>query len=292
MKQGLRIVAMHYYTYAWDVVKAWADRHGHEIVLLVTSPGPSFRRNTTYRELVAHVPARQEVAITTRMKRLVPYLASLKPDLVISYTFPLRIPAEVRDVPTHGAINLHPSTLPLYRGPNPFRMFYDDAEFGATVHWTAEDYDTGAILGRSSRAMPEAISAQQLFTLWHQTCAEALEDGARAAIAGETGRTQDDAAATHSPHFEEEERHLDFAMPARVLIRRSAALKMCRLFSTAEIEGRPCVIDEIEVLEATRKAEPGTVLGRWDNTFARWAPDTFAIQAADAVVRVSVRAPS
>ena len=78
----------------------------------------------------------------------------MRPDLIICFSFPYRITPEICTLPTYGAINLHPAVLPAYRGPNVLRPFYDGADvLGATMHWMAEDFDTGNIPSQRSEPM-------------------------------------------------------------------------------------------------------------------------------------------
>lgn len=48
-------------------------------------------------------------------------IKDLKPDLIIVASFGKIIPQEILDIPRLGAINIHPSKLPKYRGPSPIQ---------------------------------------------------------------------------------------------------------------------------------------------------------------------------
>ena len=95
-------------------------------------------------------------------------------------------------IPKIGAVNLHPTLLPAYRGPNIFRIFYDGAdEYGVTLHWMAEDFDTGNILGQASAPMPEKINPEAIITDWFEkTAYSALIEGMEKVIAGDMGIAQ------------------------------------------------------------------------------------------------------
>lgn len=118
--RALRIVTFNILSFAYRVVADWATKHGHELTLLVTTPGPKSRRGTAYRETIAQVPPTQEVAVTTRVARLAPYLAALEPDLLVSFTFPYLIPPEIIALPRLGALNLHPTPCRAIAAPTPF----------------------------------------------------------------------------------------------------------------------------------------------------------------------------
>ena len=70
------------------------------------------------------------------------------PDLVIVYGMSLLLNKEVFELPKYGTLNLHPSLLPSYRGPNPwFWSYYNmDVKGGVTLHYIDKGEDTGDII--------------------------------------------------------------------------------------------------------------------------------------------------
>jgi methionyl-tRNA formyltransferase len=58
------------------------------------------------------------------------------------------IPKSILDIPTHGAINVHPSLLPLYRGPSPIQnqILNGEKNIGTTIMLMDEEMDHGPIL--------------------------------------------------------------------------------------------------------------------------------------------------
>lgn len=69
-------------------------------------------------------------------------------DIVLVGTWREKISKETFVIPTIGTINVHPSLLPKYRGPNPYlQTILNGEEFsGVTLHLVDENYDTGSIL--------------------------------------------------------------------------------------------------------------------------------------------------
>lgn len=263
---GVRIAALVVEPIAYRLVADWAERHGHRIVLLVTTPGPPrSRANRDYLDLVAAVPPGQDVLISTRMRTTVaPALAVVAPDLLVSFTFPHRIPREVVALPRFGAVNLHPTPLPAYRGPNPRRMLFDGAQtVGAALHRIEEGFDAGAILACRERPLPAAATPERVLDVWLGVLAEALEDGARRALAGQWGEPQDEAAATYAAPFTDEERRLDWRWPAAMLARRALALSLFRPEAVATIDGEPAAIRRVTPrLGPSPVTAPGTMLER------------------------------
>ncbi len=114
----LRIVALNAFLPGYRLVADWAEREGHEIVLVVTPPiGANRRYDESANPFVLDLPSGTDVLVTGKLRAVAaPVIASLQPDLVISAAFPRLIPPEILSIPKHGAINLHPSSLPAGRG--------------------------------------------------------------------------------------------------------------------------------------------------------------------------------
>ena len=73
-------------------------------------------------------------------------IRSVRPDRILSYFYPRKIPAPVLALAP--AVGTHPSLLPRWRGPDPYfwTIRSGDAHSGVTLHRLEPEYDTGAIL--------------------------------------------------------------------------------------------------------------------------------------------------
>ena len=87
-----------------------------------------------------------------------------KPDLIVVYTMSHLLKTTIFSIPEHGAINLHPSYLPSYRGPNPYLWMYyhRDLTGGATVHYIDEGEDTGDIIFQEKITLTPGLPLHQL----------------------------------------------------------------------------------------------------------------------------------
>lgn len=77
-------------------------------------------------------------------------LRNQKPDLLIVAAYGKILPESVLSLPGFGAINIHASLLPHYRGPSPIQNVILDSEkeTGVTIMLMDAGIDTGAILGQ------------------------------------------------------------------------------------------------------------------------------------------------
>jgi len=77
-------------------------------------------------------------------------LANISPDLVIMSCFPWKITEPLLKIPASGWWNLHPSLLPVYRGPTP--LFWQaragEIQTGISLHQVVASLDSGAIIGQ------------------------------------------------------------------------------------------------------------------------------------------------
>ena len=77
-------------------------------------------------------------------------ILKLNADLILTGTWKEKLSKEIIDLPTIASVNVHPSYLPKYRGPNPYLQTILNREHksGLTFHLLNEEYDKGAILSQ------------------------------------------------------------------------------------------------------------------------------------------------
>lgn len=75
-------------------------------------------------------------------------ILKLNPDIVLVGTWGEKLKKESIQLPKIAMINVHPSLLPKYRGPNPYleTIRHQEKMTGITFHLMSEEYDAGAIL--------------------------------------------------------------------------------------------------------------------------------------------------
>jgi len=77
-------------------------------------------------------------------------LADLKIDLLVVAICKNILKADVLGIPKYGAVNVHPSLLPQYRGPSPafWALYHGEDESGVTIHRMTTKIDQGDIVGQ------------------------------------------------------------------------------------------------------------------------------------------------
>lgn len=77
-------------------------------------------------------------------------ILKLNADIILVGTWHERLKKDIINLPAIASINVHPSLLPKYRGPNPYlqTILHQEKYSGITFHLMDENFDTGAILAR------------------------------------------------------------------------------------------------------------------------------------------------
>lgn len=142
-------------------------------------------------------------------------LASARPDAVLSWFWPRRIPQALLDVAPRGAFGVHPSLLPRWRGPDPYfhAIAAGDAITGVTLHRLERAYDTGPIVRRIEVPILPEDDAWTLARRLDRPALQLLVECARALERGEplVGEPQDESRATEAPRPGADELVLRFA---------------------------------------------------------------------------------
>ena len=95
------------------------------------------------------------------------FLESLKLDFIFSFQYDQILKQEVIDTAKYGAINLHFSPLPRYRGVSPIAlaMLNHETEYGVTLHYIDPSVDTGDIISQNFFNIEALNSASELYDL-------------------------------------------------------------------------------------------------------------------------------
>jgi len=270
--------------FAYNLLTKWIHDTGNKHVLAVTTPGPTTRPTPSYKEIVTNAPRNVDILVTTRIRNVAtPLIRELKPDLILCFSFPYKLTSEIIGIPRIGTVNVHPSILPAWRGPNPFRMFYEGAEeYGFTCHWMDAEFDTGNILSQKRTPTPDVISNEAIFRTFLGLGSEALYEGMEKALAGEAGTPQDHANASYAAPFTEDEKWLDLTEPRQIVRRKGLSLNMGGA-GTAKInvDGKSYTVMNLEFVDGYDVTASAGHVHESDN-------DTIVVQAGDSALKLTV----
>ncbi len=145
-------------------------------------------------------------------------LFSLHPDLIAVSCFPRLLPPSILAWPKLGAINLHPSLLPKYRGPEPLFWQFRNGETrtGVTLHFMSERPDAGDILLQTKVAFPDGITGAEAERLCAIAGSRLMGEGVKLLSGGNPPRQkQNETEATYFPNPTRADFAISTAQPAR-----------------------------------------------------------------------------
>lgn len=153
-------------------------------------------------------------------------LAEMKPDIIIVAAYGQILPDTVLELPRYKCINIHPSLLPLYRGPSPLAatILNGDSVTGVTIMLIERKVDSGPILSQEEMAILDEDTAESLSERLAVMGARKLVETIPGWVTGKIEpRTQDDSRATYTRMEEKEDGLLDWDLTAVDLWRRVRA---------------------------------------------------------------------
>ena len=151
-------------------------------------------------------------------------MIALNVDLIIVGTWKERISKETFNIPKIATVNVHPSLLPKYRGPNPYMqtILHGEKYSGVTLHLMDEKYDAGAIMKQQKVKILDSDTSKELrersVVVARSLVTEFLNDLNNRIL---TPISQCDKYATYFPNISGEERMLDFETQTSVEISRT-----------------------------------------------------------------------
>ncbi|MCF0222833.1 MAG: methionyl-tRNA formyltransferase [Fibrobacter sp.] len=152
-------------------------------------------------------------------------LRSFGADLFVVVAYSI-LPKNILGVAKYGAVNVHGSLLPKYRGAAPVQRAIADGllETGVTVFRLDEKMDHGPILSQRVVAIDHQDTTATLLDKMVTPGCEALDDAVMQLIEGrEKDLTQDHALASGAPKLKKEEGLIDFNLPALTIHNRIRA---------------------------------------------------------------------
>lgn len=130
---------------------------GHEVVAAVTQPDrPAGRSRTPQAPPVKQAALERDVPVlqpeTLRESNVIAQLRDLRPDVGVVAAYGEILRRAVLDIPPLGYLNIHPSLLPLYRGPAPVAeaIRNGDSVTGVSVMLLERAMDAGPILAQAT----------------------------------------------------------------------------------------------------------------------------------------------
>lgn len=163
-----------------------------------------------------HVPVFQPESVNT--PDAVAQLRSLRPDLLVVAAYGQILKPDVFESATHGAVNVHASLLPAYRGAAPiaWAISHGETKTGITLFRIAKGVDTGVMLVQHAIDIgPDETAGEveaRLAPLGARLAAEVVARFARGDDMA--GTPQDNSHASRAPKLKKEDGLIDWSRRA------------------------------------------------------------------------------
>lgn len=189
-------------------------------------------------------------------------IKSLRPDILVVVAYGRILPDDMLEVPKYGAINVHASLLPKYRGAAPIQwaVLNGDKITGVTTMYLASEMDTGDIIYTSETEIGEFETSGELFDRLMIMGAELLDRTLRDIEAGTAPRTQQDhSKASYVKMLDKSLSPIEWAKTPREIIKQIYGLQPWPV-ATAELDGKVFKIYSAEYTQNKTVKAPGSVV--------------------------------
>jgi methionyl-tRNA formyltransferase len=238
---------------------------GHGLVVVLTQPDrPAGRGLAAAASPVKQAAARRGIPVlqppTLKDPAVQARLAELAPDALVVVAYGLILPQALLDIPRLGALNIHASLLPRWRGAAPIQraLLAGDPTTGVCIMQMDAGLDTGPVLLREALPITPADTAgtlrDRLAAVGARLIVAALDGLSRGAL---RPMPQPDEGVTYAAKIAKHETRLDWSRSAAEAERRVRAFDPAP-GAAAHVRGVELKIWRAAVVEG--RGAPGAVI--------------------------------
>ena len=189
-------------------------------------------------------------------------LRELRPDILVVVAYGRILPDEMLALPPYGAINVHGSLLPKYRGAAPIQwaVLNGDRVTGVTTMHLAHDMDSGDIIYAEQTEIGEFETAGELFDRLMHMGAELLVKTLRDLEAGAAPRIpQDHSRASYVKMLDKSLCPIDWNRTPREIVKQIYGLQPWPV-ATMELEGKTYRVFSAAYTDRRTEKMPGSLV--------------------------------
>ena len=194
-------------------------------------------------------------------------MLTLNVDLIIVGTWKERIQKETYNIPSIATVNVHPSLLPKYRGPNPYMqtILHGEKYSGGSLHLLTDKFDAGPILKQEKVEILESDTSKELreksVHLARKLVDEFIQDLNDKMI---TPIAQSEKYATYYPNITGDEKMLDFKFQTSDSISRTIRALHPFLPCYIEYKGKFFIVNpyNFQILSEESPFSPGDIIAK------------------------------
>jgi len=266
MNKGFKVIFMGTPAFAVPTLDLLSKSH-HNVTLVVTQPDRPMGRG----KKLTPPPVKQTAnelgydilqPETLRTDAISDQIKAYQPDVFVVVAFGHILTAKLLSIPKYGAINVHASLLPKYRGPSPIQwaIINGEKETGITTIHMDQGMDTGNILLSLKIPVYDDDTSSSLHDRLADLGAELLIRTLK--LLGTKNLQpipQNNSLSTYAPMLTKRDGHIDWSLPAEKIERCIRAMTPWPGVFTFHEEKRLKIFSS-SVKKMDSAKPPGTVL--------------------------------
>lgn len=189
-------------------------------------------------------------------------LKNLNPDLIAVVAYGLILPKAVLNLAPYGAINVHPSLLPRWRGATPIQtvILQGEEKTGVSIIQLTPRMDAGPILFQSIFPLDSSFTSGHLHECLAQQGAHDLLITLELLIKGDVKAIpQDEQLATYTQKISKEDAHIQWQEPADLIARKIRAYNPWPVAFTY-FQGKMLRIWQAQAIPDSIRQPPGSIV--------------------------------
>ncbi|WP_432717866.1 methionyl-tRNA formyltransferase [Staphylococcus equorum] len=238
----------------------------HDVIAVVTQPDrPVGRKRTLTPPSVKKVAVEHDVAVYQPEKLAqsedLKVLIDLNADLIVTAAFGQILPESLLASPKLGAINVHASLLPKYRGGAPIHQAIIDGEqeTGISIMYMVKKLDAGNIISQRAIEIEQQDDVGTMHEKLSFLGANLLKETLPSIINGTNDSVvQNESEATFASNINREDEKIDWTLSAEQIYNHIRGLSPWPVAYTVMDDGNLKIY--ASRIEKDKTGEPGTII--------------------------------
>lgn len=254
--------------FAADHLRSLLKNPNYKVVGVVTQPDrPMGRKMHLTPSAVKVLAIENNIPVLTpeslrRESETFEKIKSWQTDIAVVVAFGQILTQDFLDSFKFGAVNVHGSLLPLWRGAAPIQRSIEagDKETGVSLQRMVKKLDAGPVIGERTVKLNDEITATELYEKLSVLGCELLDQDLLKYIKGEIKpHEQDETKVTLAPKIEKTESLLDWNMSATAIHNRVRAFTMGP-GTYVMYQGKRLKIHKTKVVDTAAVGAAGTII--------------------------------
>lgn len=222
MRENIKVVFMGTPDFAKETFKELVES-GYNVIACFTNPDkPAGRGMKLKYSAVKEYAIEKNILVYQPAKlrnneEVVNILKEMEPDFLVVVAYGKILPKEILDIPRLGAINVHGSLLPKYRGAAPMQwaIINGEEKTGITTMFMDKGMDTGDMLLKEEVAINEEDNLESIHDRLKVVGAKLLVKTLDGIVNGTLKGEKQTGEATYAPMISREMTKIDFTKTAK-----------------------------------------------------------------------------